>query len=170
MLGNWSSEAQYNSLFTIIAADFSKTTLRPRDHSHVNKVGCFSDLPLSPKNPVSLTCSSGFAGAEGRSANNCLLDNVNYFNDKKTIGEKKKKSILMHALGFVSTSKKSAQGLRQLIGNYCTDGDTALTRPAFPSQPFLYLTVTAATTPSLWAPLYLSHWYESPHGKEGQWD
>lgn len=58
---------------------------------------------------------------------------------------RKKESILTCGSGFVS--KKSAQGLSQLIGNYCIDGDTALTRPAFPSQPFLYLTVTAATTP-----------------------
>lgn len=53
----------------------------------------------------------------------------------------------------VNSSKKTAQGLGQLIGNYCIDGDTALPRPAFPSQPFLHLTVAAATTPTLWAPL-----------------
>lgn len=61
----------------------------------------------------------------------------------------------MCGTGFVR--KRFAQGLSQLIGNYCTDGDSALTRPAFPSQPFLYSTVTAATTPNLWTPLYLSH-------------
>lgn len=71
---------------------------------------------------------------------------------KKTMAGKIKKSILTCGSGFVS--KKSAQGLNQLIGNCCVAGDTALTRPAFPSQLFLYLTATAATTPSLWAPLY----------------
>lgn len=76
---------------------------------------------------------------------------------------KTKKSLLTSGSGFVS--KISAQGLNHLIGNYCVAGDTALTRPAFPSQLFLYLTATAATTPSLWALLYLSTDRSHPMGK-----
>ena len=47
MLGNWSCEAQDNSLFTIAAAYLSKPTLRPQVHSHVNKLGRYSDVPLT---------------------------------------------------------------------------------------------------------------------------
>lgn len=47
MLGNWSFEAQDNSLFTIAAAYLSKPTLRPQVHSHVNKLGRYSDVPLT---------------------------------------------------------------------------------------------------------------------------
>lgn len=47
MLGNWSSEAQDNSLFTFTAAYLPKSTLRLQVHSHVNEVGCYSDVPLT---------------------------------------------------------------------------------------------------------------------------